>query len=84
MHRIPDMTVLPGPVFFKLAYRLTAYRGVMRELALAEEHDEQPPARPAPAAAPGGRRMVQPDRAALESEPAFNGIFSFGTAGGGP
>jgi hypothetical protein len=92
VHGIRDMGELDGPAFFKLAYRMTAYRGVMRELAIAEQQDDEPrPAPPAAAPAPapppppagGGVNMVAPTRAALQSEPAFNGIFSFGTAGGG-
>ena len=66
-----------------MAYRMTAYRGVMRELALAEERDDAPApvaqARPQPAASQRGNRQVVPaTKAALLAEPAFKGIFEFG------
>lgn len=86
MHGIRDITTLDGPAFFKLAYRMTAYRGVMRERALLEDQDGTPAARPqaapeapVPAAPRRGERQVVPaTKTALQSEAAFNGIFSFG------
>lgn len=84
-HRVDDIWALPGPVFFKRAWRLPAYRGVMRERYLAERDEEQP-ARPTRAAAPAGRppprHVVPATKTALSSEPGFSGIFSFGTGGG--
>ena len=58
IHRVPDITVLDGRSFFRLAHRLTAYRGVMRERALAEQEEGAPP----PAAPP--QRTVAPEPAA--------------------
>jgi hypothetical protein len=93
VHRVPDMTVLDGPAFFKLAYRMTAYRGVMRERAVAEQEDgvsapqvAQPavaaPAVPVAAAADvpvtRGATMVPATKVALQNEPGFPGVFSFG------
>ena len=61
---------------------MTAYRGVMRELALAEEREDESaraPSRPEPAAPQHGARQVVPaTKAALLAEPAFKGIFEFG------
>jgi len=86
------MTALDGPAFFRLAHRMAAYRGVMRERVAAAREDgghtaAAPAARdatPEPPQRPGGRNMVPASRAALENEPGFAGIFSFGTAGGDP
>ena len=54
-HRIDDMGALDASTFFRLAYRLKHYRGVMRDImqAVAEGSPAQPqlhqqaPARPA-------------------------------------
>lgn len=40
-HRIDDMYSIPGPLFFKLAFRIPAYGGVMRALVEAELAEEQ-------------------------------------------
>lgn len=73
------MLALPGPVFLALAYRLSAYQGVMAARAAEQEAEsppgpqEPPPGRAAPAA------QVTP-RAVLQNDAAFAGIFSFGHA----
>lgn len=40
-HRIDDMYSIPGPLFFKLAFRIPAYGGVMRALLEAEQAEQQ-------------------------------------------
>jgi hypothetical protein len=79
-HRIDDAMTLDGPTFFKLAWRLPAYTGVMQARAIAESESSSPQQ---PAAAPhtfqAGQRDINPGtRATLMAEPAFQGIFSFG------
>ena len=77
IHGIRDMLSLPGPVFFALAYRLSAYQGVMAARAAEQEAEsppgpqEPPPRRAAPA------EQVTP-KAVLQTDSAFKGIFSFG------
>jgi hypothetical protein len=76
------MGSLPGPVFFALAHRLSAYRGVMA-LRAAEQEAETAPDVPGP---PPGRaeapEQVTP-KAVLQNDAAFAGIFSFGEMAAG-
>ena len=71
------MLALPGPVFFALAYRLSAYQGVMAARAAEQEQEstsgpqEPPPRRAVPA------EQVTP-KVVLQTDSAFRGIFSFG------
>lgn len=76
---------LPGRVFCRLAWRLTAYQSVTRARALAmlEEHEAAHPGttargQQATPPQPQRREEVPATRTALESTEAFNGIFSFG------
>ena len=77
IHGIRDMLALPGPVFFSLAYRLSAYQGVMALRAAEQEQEDAPDAPGAPQ-----RRMPPPEqvtpKAVLQYDSAFKGIFSFG------
>jgi hypothetical protein len=88
-HRVDDITTLSGPVFFKLAWRLPAYQGVMAARARAAEGSGQPATANASAAprsspaASGPRRVVPATKAALSMDPAFKGILSFGSGKGG-
>ena len=76
-------------MFFRLAFRLTAYQGVMRERAIGQARQEQEGPRapaqsgyqPTPGRQP--RQVVPGTKVALQAEPAFAGIFSFGTAARG-
>lgn len=85
IHGIPDILALDGPTFFKLAYRIGCYQGVMRDFVLARaanEREEQAPAPSRPArVANGQRQVVGGTRAELQMAPEFAGIFSFATAG---
>jgi hypothetical protein len=38
-HRVDDVTALPGPVFFRMAWRLASYQGVMA-IRVAEARGE--------------------------------------------
>lgn len=71
------MAALPGPVFYALAERLSAYQGVMAARAAAQEAGT--PAQPQRAAEP--RQVpagpVTPT-AVLKYDKAFAGVFSFG------
>ncbi|MGA5820805.1 hypothetical protein ACPC54_23430 [Kitasatospora sp. NPDC094028] len=79
-HRIPDVTVLDGPAFLRLAWRMTAYEGVMRARAAATQHNDP---ETSPRMAPGRREEINPGtRTALMADPAFAGLFSYGDARG--
>jgi hypothetical protein len=77
-HRIDDCNALDGPTYFRLAWRLPAYAGVMQARALAAQSADQP--RPSQGDSGAARRQeINPGtRATLMAEPAFQGIFSFG------
>jgi hypothetical protein len=86
IHGIRDITTLSGPAFFRLAFRLSAYQGVMaarRATAMQAEQAAEP--RPAMASAQASpmysgeqpRRVTPSTKAALQASPAFKGIFSF-------
>jgi hypothetical protein len=79
-HRIDDVTRLSGPAFFKLAWRLPAYAGVMQSRAVAASREESSPtAPPASGSYSPGRQQINPGtKASLQADPAFQGIFSFG------
>lgn len=92
IHRVDEIREMPARKFFPMAWRLPAYRGVMRERALASqraaEPQEQarPPSARQPAYAPTAypqreRRLVPATKTALSHDPAFAGIFSFGGSG---
>ncbi len=86
IHQVRDVTALPGPVFFKFAFRLAAYKSVMRarvEDAIAEETaaGDSPSARQAPDVNPASRRgvtHVPATRVALQAHPQLSQIISFG------
>lgn len=79
-HRVDDLTALDGPTFFRRAWRLPAYQGVMRARLQAEqENNPQPPSIHHAAEPSTGDRDWNPGtRATLMADPALNGIFSFG------
>lgn len=81
-HRIDDVSSLDGPTFFRLAWRLTAYTGVMQARAVAESETSSPaqPAAQQPFAyGATARQEINPGtKATLMAEPAFAGVFSFG------
>ncbi|MEV7770587.1 hypothetical protein [Kitasatospora sp. NPDC086791] len=79
-HRIPDVTTLDGPTFLRLAWRMPAYEGVMRAAALAAREADTGPA---PRMAPGRQEEINPGtRTALMADPAFAGLFSYGSSRG--
>lgn len=83
IHRIDDIWQMKPARFFQFAYRLPAYRGVMREVALAEQRDRKPESGPVaarPTAAPAPRAPESRDRPVTKAalhDPMFKGIFSF-------
>lgn len=78
-HRIDDVTVLDGPTFFKLAWRLPAYAGVMQNLVTQQQLEENGSApRPADYSSAPAQDVNPGTRAALQADPAFAGLFSFG------
>lgn len=81
-HRIDDVMALDGPAFFKLAWRLPAYTGVMQARALAETEtgtvQQQSTQQPFTYGAPARQGINPGTKTALLTEPAFAGIFSFG------
>jgi hypothetical protein len=74
IHHMPDVTVLPARAFLELALRLPAYQGVMRQRVASAAQAEAPAA----AASRPGVEMVPATKAALQANPAFAGVFSFG------
>jgi hypothetical protein len=79
IHGIRDMLALPGPVFFALAYRMSAYQGVMAARSAEQEADESPTPQAQPERRTAPPEQVTP-RAVLQNDSAFAGIFSFGSA----
>lgn len=81
-HRIDDVTTMDGPTFFRLAWRLPAYTGVMQARALAESESSSPaqPAAQQPLTyGAAARQDINPGtKTTLMAEPAFAGVFSFG------
>lgn len=75
------MLSLPGPVFFKLAYRIGSYQGVMRDIVTAAAHEQAQRDSPQPQYGDGQRTVVGGTRQELQMAPEFAGIFSFATAG---
>ena len=82
-HRVDDIMSLPAPEFFRKAWRLGSYAGVMQARLVEQEPDPAPPHSPASQdirSAPG--RDINPGtRATLQADPAFTGIFSFESLG---
>lgn len=83
-HRVDDITAMPARRFFKLVVRLSAYEGMMRVRAIEADQESQPAPSsqpqgnwPAPAAS-GQRREVPATKAALQNDPVFGGLISFG------
>jgi hypothetical protein len=58
---------LSGPEYLQLAYRVSAYRGVMRELVLAEQEEQAQE-----------EKTVEPTRAAVEATPGMAGLIDWG------
>lgn len=79
-HRVPDITALDGPTFLRLAWRMPAYEGVMRARATVAQEEN---AGTTPQMAPGRREETNPGtHTALMADPAFAGLFSYGSPGG--
>lgn len=84
VHRVDDIQAMPAARFFRFAHRLAAYRGVMREraIALQREREDEPQYAPVRQAQPGRASKPAPGRApvteAALSDPVMSKIFSFG------
>jgi len=83
-HRIDSMMTVPGPRFFRLAIRLSAYAGIMQARVAAVANDDQPPTPTAQAAGrPGTRDTYVPDTvtaASVALDPLLGRLISFGNA----
>jgi hypothetical protein len=78
IHRVDDVYSLPGPRFFRLAWRLAAYQGCMRDnTVIAARRQQQAESSPAPQQA----RANPVIRSIVAGDPALKGIFSFGQGG---
>jgi hypothetical protein len=81
IHRIRDVRTLTGPAFYKLAFRLAAYEGVirirMRESLRESGGDTSQQASPYAQSAP--REVVPATRVALQAHPEFSRLISFST-----
>jgi hypothetical protein len=77
IHGIRDMLALPGPTWLALAYRLSAYQGVMALRAAEQDREDAPGAPGAPPGRAEAPEQVTP-KAVLQNDAAFAGIFSFG------
>jgi hypothetical protein len=75
-HRVDDIATLPGPTFFRMAWRIGAYQGVMAIRAAEARKTEPEPARTVAVGPswPAPRGAVTKETV----DPAFKGIFSFG------
>jgi hypothetical protein len=80
-HRIDDPYSLDGPRYFRYAWRLAAYQGVMQARVNAQQQDSEPQQRPFEYGAPAGGDINPGTQTTLRADPAFAGIFSFGTPG---
>jgi hypothetical protein len=80
VHGIGDIMALDGPTFFRLAFRIGSYQGVMRDLVMAEAAAERQQEPAGPVGALPGRQVVGASRAELQSEPLFAQVFSFSEA----
>lgn len=79
-HRIDDPHLLDGPRYFRLVWRLAAYQGVMQARVNAQQQAPEPRQRPFEYGAPAGD--INPGtQTTLQADPAFAGIFSFGSPG---
>lgn len=82
IHRVDDIWSMNGPRFFRLAWRLPCYRGVMRERTLKEQQEREQstpvPQQQAPGYAPAGSSTQPGTRAIIANDPTFAQIFSFG------
>jgi hypothetical protein len=83
VHRVDDIWAMPAARFFRLAWRLPHYRGVMRDrvLALQREQGDEPVAAPAPQQRGPARKpaaRAEPVTEAALSDPVLGKIFSFG------
>lgn len=80
IHRIHDLGTLTGPAFFRLAFRLAAYEGVIRaRMREARAEQEGPPQPGSPYAPQKPREVVPASRAALQAHPEFSKLISFST-----
>lgn len=84
IHRVDDIWSMNGPRFFKWAWRLPYYQGVMRERKLREqqEHEEASPApqqqyAPDDYAATNSRRPKPATRVAIEHDPVLSQIIGY-------
>ena len=82
IHGIRDIGSIPGRVFFRLAFRLTAYQGVMRERVTALLREQEDGAPQYGSQRPGVTE-IPATKAALSAHPEMAGIFSFGGGSGG-
>lgn len=76
VHRVADVYAMDGPVFFRLAHRMAAYRGVMRMHAEADAARRETPPGAAVPARPGPPRRVAD--AELRHSEEFAGIVDWG------
>lgn len=67
------MYAMEAPRFFRLAYRMSAYRGVMRMRAEAEEYDRQ-----GGSSAPATERPVRVTAEELRYSGEFAGLVEWG------
>ncbi len=77
VHGIPDMWVLPGPKWLRLAVRLVAYTGVMQ--ARAQGLLDQQAASSEPVAVQGPPGPVAGDRESIESSDVLAGLIDWET-----
>lgn len=75
IYRIDDMRSLSGPRFFRLAWRVAAYSGVMAARVNAQADDDEQPARRG--ASTGQVERVEPTRTAIEADPILSSLISF-------
>jgi hypothetical protein len=84
VHRVDDIYSMPAARFFRLAWRLPHYQGVIRDrvLALQREQEDEPQATAAPPRQQHGpvrkpTARAQPVTEAALSDPVMSRIFEF-------
>lgn len=83
VHGIRDMSKLSGAALCKLAYRLTAYQGVMQARyaeQVADQESEQGSAPSMPQRGSQQRQVVPATKAALQADPVMAQMISFGNS----
>jgi len=76
IYRIKDWRKLDAPKFFRLAYRCSAYPGVMSTLIQAQQNEKNGGGKYAPIGNGQPAKHVEATQGNLKHHPAFAGVIS--------